>query len=230
MSLLERYVEGDHTAVWSEIRAAGAVTPDAEAVATELMRRVAANVDTVVGRLRAAGYRFLQGTPHTPPDEEDLELNAEAEELVGPLPLALRACLATVGDACLGGTHPAWGRTAYLFDFAGESVLADPLWLPPAGWLVEECEMWQEEGSAEFVLEFAPDELHKANISGSTHDIELPTDDLDPVLVGVQHRPGITLVDYLRVSLLEWGGFPGFEFEDDVPPLVRELPVGLQPF
>jgi hypothetical protein len=230
MSLLERYVEGDHTAVWSEIRAAGAVTPDAEAVATELMRRVAANVDTVVGRLRAAGYRFLQGTPHTPPDEEDLELIAEAEELVGPLPLALRASLGTVGDACLGGTHPAWGRTAYLFDFAGESVLADPLRLPPAGWLVEECEMWQEEGSAGIVLEFAPDELHKANISGSTHDIELPTDDLDPVLVGVQHRPGITLVDYLRVSLLEWGGFPGFEFEDDVPPLVRELPVGLRPF
>jgi hypothetical protein len=231
MSLLERYVAGDCSAVWREVCGLGEVTDDAAAVARELMTRVGRNVDTVASRLEAAGWRFLHTPAHTPPDEEDAELIGAAEALVGPLPLALTACLSVVGEVCLAGTHPAWSRTAYLFGFSGDAVLADPLWLPPAGWLAEECEMWAEEGAdGSFTLELAPDELHKANISGSTHDIELPTTDLDPVLVGVGHRPGITLVDYLRVSLLRWGGFPGFEFEDDVPALVGELAAGLEEF
>jgi hypothetical protein len=217
--------------VWQEIRDAAEVTPDAEAVATELMTRVASNVDLVVSRLEEAGWRFLHSPAHVPPDEEDAELLTEAQELTGPMPLALTACLSVVGEVCLAGTHPEWSRTAYLFDVRSEAVLADPLWLPPAGWLLEQCEAWSEEGAhGPFTVELAPDELHKANISGSTHDIELPTPDLDPVLVGVQRRVGITLVDYLRVSLLQWGGFPGFEFEDDVPALVRALTDGLQPF
>jgi hypothetical protein len=230
MELLDRYVDGHCVGVWREVCSAGEATPEADAVARELMNRAARNVDTVVSRLESAGWRFLHTPARVPPDDEDAELLAEAAEIAGPLPLALTACLAVLGEVCLGGTHPAWPRTAYLFDFRGASVLADPLWLPPAGWVAEECEMWAEEGpDGPFTLELAPDELHKANISGSTHDIELPTNDLDPVLVGVQHRPGITLVEYLRTSLLGWGGFPGFEFEDDVPALVRELSEGLEP-
>jgi hypothetical protein len=231
MNLLERYVAGDCTEVWREVCALGEVTDEAAAVAHELMSRVGRNVDTVASRLEAAGWRFLHLPAHTPPDDDDAELLDEAAALVGPLPLALTACLSVVGEVCLGGTHPAWDRTSYLFDFSGEAVLADPLWLPPAGWLAEECEMWAEEGAdGSFTLELAPDELHKANISGSTHDIELPTTDHDPVLVGVRNRPGISLVEYLRVSLLRWGGFPGFEYEDDVPELVRELAAELEAF
>jgi hypothetical protein len=231
MELLERYVAGEHEAVWREICDAGEATAEAEAVATELMSRVAENVDTVTARLQESGYRFLNAPAHPAPDPDDAELLDEVEEAVGRLPLALRACLSTVGEVCLAGTQPGWARTAYLFDFGGDAVLADPLWLPPVGWLSEQVEMWSEDDPGEdFEFEFAPDELHKANISGSTHDIRLPTDDLDPVLVGVQHRRGIRLVEYLRVSLLRWGGFPGYEFEDDVPPLVGSLAEGLRPF
>jgi hypothetical protein len=231
MELLERYAAGDCTGVWTDICAAGEATDEARAVVQELMGRVARNVDTVAARLEAAGWRFLNPPAHAELDGDEAELLAEAEDTVGTLPLALTACLAVVGEVCLAGTHADWPRTAYLFDFSGEAALADPLWLPPAGWLAEQCEMWAEEGEDEpFVLEFAPDELHKANISGSTHDIELPGSAIDPVLVGVGRRPGITLVEYLRVSLLQWGGFPGFEFEDDVPGLVHELKTDLEPF
>lgn len=63
-----------------------------------------------------------------------------------------------------------------------------------------------------FLFEFAPDELHKADIGGSTHDILLPEAAADPVLRGVEGRPGITLVEYLRLSIA-WGGMPGWSLK-----------------
>jgi hypothetical protein len=107
MELLERYVGGDCVGVWREVCDAGEATPEADAVARELMGRIARNVDTVVSRLEAAGWRFLHTPARVPPDDEDAELLAEAEEIAGPLPLALTACLSVVGEVCLGGTHPA---------------------------------------------------------------------------------------------------------------------------
>jgi hypothetical protein len=70
-----------------------------------------------------------------------------------------------------------------------------------------------------FVFDFAPDELHKANISGATHDILLPQGIAGPVIHGVGGRPGITLVDYLRLSI-SWGGMPGWSFKTDQAPTV----------
>lgn len=60
-------------------------------------------------------------------------------------------------------------------------------------------------------FELAPDELHKAKISGGTHDVLLPTINADPIIEGVNRRPEVTLVTYLRISL-GLGGFPGFQF------------------
>ena len=76
---------------------------------------------------------------------------------------------------------------------------------------------------------FAPDELHKANISGSTHDIELPDDTPDPVIRGVEYRPGITLVEYLRASMSH-GGFAGAQFVWEPPGLFAQIAAQLAPF
>ncbi len=70
----------------------------------------------------------------------------------------------------------------------------DPLCLPDAGFLRLDWDEWRgyRDRQAPFRFAFAPDELHKANVSGSTHDIELPQTVADPVLHAVAGRPGVT--------------------------------------
>jgi hypothetical protein len=76
---------------------------------------------------------------------------------------------------------------------------------------------------------FAPDELHKAGISGGTHGIMLPASTADPPLLGVEHREGVTLVEYLRASLAH-SGFAGAEFLATPPPRLAEICADLVPF
>ncbi|PTX55785.1 hypothetical protein C8N43_0431 [Litoreibacter ponti] len=57
MSLLARYIAGEHDAVWEALESAPDAA-DAEAVMRETFARVARNTDTVITRLRDTGYRF----------------------------------------------------------------------------------------------------------------------------------------------------------------------------
>lgn len=79
-----------------------------------------------------------------------------------------------------------------------------PVFVPPPhdDWLESEWGERQHDSlePLDEPFQFAPDELHKANISGATHDLWLPDARADPVLLDVAGRPGITLVDYLRIS------------------------------
>jgi hypothetical protein len=66
-SLLRRYRAGEHAAVWTEMTAMGAAVreapcaDDAVAVARETMRRVRHNLELLIRRLDAMGYRFWNG-------------------------------------------------------------------------------------------------------------------------------------------------------------------------
>lgn len=73
-----------------------------------------------------------------------------------------------------------------------------------------------------FELDVAPDEPHKADISGSTRNLILPSHDVDPILSSVQGREGVTLADYLRRSF-KWGGVLGSEFVATPPELIAGL-------
>jgi hypothetical protein len=54
----------------------------------------------------------------------------------------------------------------------------------------------------------APDVLHKDNISGGAeYAIALPNPSADATFE--EEWRGIGFVPYLRVAILEWGGFPG---------------------
>ncbi|NKY58223.1 hypothetical protein [Nocardia flavorosea] len=68
-----------------------------------------------------------------------------------------------------------------------------------------------------FDVDFAPVELHKANIGESTHHITLTERVADPIIWEVAGRPGISLADYLRLSI-SWGGMPGWSFDPDRVP------------
>jgi hypothetical protein len=234
-ALLERYLAGEVIAVWDEVCRRNDSSPDVESGADEMMRRVARNVDLIVERLDAAGWRWAYpDMRRRAADEEDAQAVAVIEEAVGRLPLALRACLSRVGEVWLCGSHPSWSPPAYAFDdLPGDPVMADPLVLPSAKWMLEELRQWDDDEWCQpkrpwrFVL--APDELHKANISGGTHDVLLPTADADPVIVGVNQRRGVSLVTYLRVSL-GFGGFPGFQFASSTPWLTADIARDLTPF
>src|SRR5690348_2964113 len=105
MNFLERYRNGEHEQVWNELQSLGPsvrqepYASQAQAVATETMRRVRRNSERLISHLQALGYifgTFPDGTrrsytadPLIAPSEQ---LRADCDELeseAGPLPLSL---------------------------------------------------------------------------------------------------------------------------------------------
>jgi hypothetical protein len=120
-------------------------------------------------------------------------------EEFGPLPLSLRTFWQVVGEVNLVGRAPDNDMPAY----------SDPLWVegPSSGLidLVEESELAEE---SEILCSVAPDLLHKDNVSGGApYAIGLPDNGFDALLRDEWHAT--TFVAYLRIAILEWGGFPG---------------------
>jgi hypothetical protein len=145
--------------------------------------------------------------PHTPPPGDATERLRVLEQEIGSLPAALTAIMSEIGQVSLTGDCPALGLYYEDEDDQDRPELPDPLVLPGVGYLEYS---WHEarhhgEGSEPFVFVFAPDDLHKANISGSTQDLELPDSSADPVIAGV----GLSVVEYLRLSVSR-GGLAGF--------------------
>jgi hypothetical protein len=66
---------------------------------------------------------------------------------------------------------------------------------------------WDDEGDAIHRIPLAPDDLHKANISGDAYYMEVPNQSADAPFQDWHHT---TFVNYLRIAF-RWGGFPGWE-------------------
>jgi hypothetical protein len=229
LPLFDRYIAGDHIAVWRELEAHGdavradPLAADALAVAGETMRRVAANTDRLIERLRAIEYHFTGNTygfatPHVAPSGRvDATLKA-IERRAGALPLSLRAFYEIVGAVCLVGRHPS-------IEPDSGDIASDPLWIYGAPDVLEALE--GEEDPNEILL--APDDLHKANVSGGdSYAIGMPA----PFADGrVQHaRFDLSFVEYLRMAFRN-GGFPGYEDIDrGVPPELTILASDLLAF
>jgi hypothetical protein len=242
--LLDRYMAGEHEKVWQEMGALGEAAlsgpqaADAAAVAEETMRRVEANVRTIAGRLHKLGYRFVdpgaQGgffglrkpkahQPHVPPTPDASDKVAELEELIGgSIPLSLRAFFTIVGEINFNGSHP---RLAP----ADSSVAPDPLMIYSVDDAIAMVESMDREEDEPAMFEFAPDALHKANVSGGgPYFIELPSEGADAKVQDAPFKG--TFIEYLRDAILTWGGFPGWAEEAKVPPEIAELRAGLTPF
>jgi len=163
LPFLERYQAGEHELVWQELVALGPGVredpnaADALAVAYETMRRVDANVRTLVKRLTAMNYVFAS-TPaaHVPPRAAVSKEIADFEKEMGVLPLSLRAFFEVVGEVNLIGTHPS-------LDPKGNTVATDPLVVYGFD---EGLAEYDDEDEGPSGLTIAPDDLHKANVSG----------------------------------------------------------------
>jgi hypothetical protein len=228
-SYLERFRAGEHEPVWAEIGRLAEVpaeqVDDVTAVATETMRRVAAHVRRIADGLAELGFeRGSEGIPvHEPPTDDELADIARLDEETGGLPIAFAACLREVGGVSFLGDCAAL-QLFYNEPYSPRTMppgpeYPDPLSLPPASYLRDSWDEFREDAEPgdEFGFAFAPDELHKANISGSTHVLYLPDRSPDPVIYRVAGRRDVTLVTYLRISI-GWGGFPGWSFEPDRAP------------
>lgn len=211
---LGRYQSGESAAVWAEMRDLGPeirserLWRHASAVATETMIRVGKNIDTVVARLQALGYRFAEPTlvRRPPAPETAIRLNA-FEARHGPMPLSLRAFYDVVGTVDLaqstGQLIHYWPedrrKRATELEIAGEY---DPLVVE----FLKDPKNWP--GVAGTAWFFACDEFHKANYSGgANYHVVLPDASADFQIFGMADDSEF-FVDYLRFTF-EGGGFRG---------------------
>ncbi len=209
--VLQRYLDGNCEQVWTDLLVAGAALRDfpgawdeAQEIVTEMMNRVRQNVEVLHDRLPSLGYRFTPMeevyVPPGPDTSNDLD---ELEASIGRLPLALRAFFEIVGAVDLSGEPSGW-----------QHPYPDPLVVyAPTDYLLSEHADRMEQGqiTAEtpFRVEFAPDYLHKANISGGApYSIEVPNAAVDGLVLGEIHQT--TFVNYLRTAF-RWAGFPGWD-------------------
>lgn len=235
--LLARYLDGQQVQVWQDIRRLGALGPASDRfgevldVCQEFARRARNNVDTLVSRMKSAGYRFHTNdpeqnpeVPHRPPGAGVVSVESFLGERFGAVPLTVLLWLRTVGDVWLVGTHPDWPGSA----------AADPLVLELEGsrypghsivtYFEDELDEWDH--VEPFVLPLSPDRLHKANISGGApFGILLPDGCADGLFVGERTT---TFVDYLN-QVFHGGGFAAPPRTAGETALRRELAAGLLP-
>lgn len=237
---LDRYLAGEHETVWKELVAlgdsvrTGPHAADALAVARETMNRVEQNLRTLAGRLHELGYRFVDPTargglfglgkpkahaPHVPPvGDAGVQVAALEGAAGGPIPLSLRAFYEVVGDVNFLGEHPTLAPRG--------SAIADPLFVHGVADAIACVESWDDDDQKMIVV--APDALHKANVSGGDPYMLAVPDGAADALLEEEPR-GVTFVEYLRIAILGWGGFPGWEGTNR-PPELDALREGLIPF
>jgi hypothetical protein len=232
MNYLERYRGGDYVQVWNDLQALGPAVrrepyyAQAQAVAAETMRRVGRNCELLISRLQALGYvfgTFPDGTRRSytvrPLTASSEDMRADWEELedeAGPLPLSLLAFWQEVGAVDLVGMHPAWPDGL------------DPLVVdPPEGAL---SFLYEEEDEDEgWFAGLAPDDLHKDNTSGGDpYGVRLPDPSADFLFMYERHN--LLFVPYLRLAILQWGGFSGLDGRGIAFAPLSDLVAGLEPF
>jgi hypothetical protein len=216
-SWLDRYMAGHCAAVWTEIVGLGgtirtnpAYLADAEAVGRETMRRARRNVERLTTLLPEIGYEFDPGDGmvvfEPPPAGISAGLDA-IERRVGLMPLALRWWFEEVGRVNLMGWHADW-----------EDSRSDPLVVDaPADYIAGEIDAWTANFGTEwerqsFTIDFSPDDLHKANVSGGApYSMALPNAGADGLVLWERHQT--TFVNLIRLTFAA-GGFLGWSGRD----------------
>ena len=241
-TLLRRYRQGEHAAVWADLRShravSGAFRGEALDVARETMRRVLHNTELLCGRLQSDGWAARGGTLHTPPCADDLEIIRRVEEITGaPLPPSLGAFWEIVGGIDLVWDYRRDDSPPDLVIGLNLAEL-DPLEIESPRVAEGLFEEWADlhdgvprEIADPYRLDLAADYLHKADISGGPpYGVELPFLGADPPFVNEDH--GLPFVDYLRLCF-RWGGFPHLERHARSPAVqafVRRVTDGFEPF
>jgi hypothetical protein len=245
MDLLERYRSGDREQVWHALRQLGSrvrepeVAVEARAVCDEMARRARKNVEIVVDRLTAQGYRFhtnddkrVPVIPWRPPTPAAASMASWLEDRFGPLPMTVSSWLRLVGDVWLVGTHPEWSDIDRADPLVVELEYSGYPGASAQVYYEGEFQAWQEwssedpSGAGGFVLPVAPDRLHKANISGGLpYGFRVPDACAEGIFVGEVATPFVAYLNWVFAS----GGFPGPSSSDAQWSIKRDLANELLP-
>jgi hypothetical protein len=239
-SWLERYRAGDHVQVWTEMTSLGPDVrrdhswADAAEVTRETMSRVRTNVERLLELLPPKGYEFSDDPDvqaFVPPTADVVAQLDRLERRIGRLPLALCCWFEEVGLVNLMGGHPAWD-----YDYPDPLVIDSPV-----DYIESQFEEWEADRGTEwdhgpFVLDLAPDYVHKADVSGGPpYAMAVPNEGVDGLFLWERHQT--TFVNYVRICF-RWGGFPGWDRgaldgwatpPSPPPPLFAELAESLLP-
>lgn len=234
---LARYEAGQHEQTWTDMLALGHLVRanpewwvEAKEIASVTMRRVRANLELLAEGLPRLGYEFANpGAVLVPPSADVAAEFDRLEASVGLVPLAFRTFAETLGSVDFSGEHPDW-----------DVELLDPLMvdlsvpyaLETRADMIEQGELGPDDP---FDLDFAPDDLHKADISGGGPvAIRVPNRDVDGLVLSDVHQT--TFTHYLRL-VLRAGGMGGLtgarrhgREPSACPPELQRLAAELQPF
>lgn len=144
----------------------------------------------------------------------------QIEQMVGPVPLSMRAWYEEVGGVNFYGYHAGWDQRfrssgpLFLKDVVSSPLMSecDPLMVCP----LDEAFMMRLRSDFKrgepYLFEFAEDRYFKdyCNGSSSPYRFTLPDDGADALLYCFAYDQPVTFVNYLRISILRWAGFPGF--------------------
>jgi hypothetical protein len=241
-TLLSRYRNGEHAAVWAELRRhrsiSGAFRDEALEVAHETMLRVLHNAELLCGRLESAGWVALGGALRSAPRAGDVDIIRKIELITGAsLPPSLQAFWEVVGGIDLVWDYRREDHPPELGVSLKLSEL-DPLEISSPNVAEDLFEEWADlhdgvpaEIAGPYKLDLAADYLTKADISGGApYGVELPFLGTDPPFVMEEHR--LPFVDYLRLSF-RWGGFARLERHAESPEVsafVQQMTEGFEPF
>ncbi|GAA3776730.1 hypothetical protein GCM10022225_75850 [Plantactinospora mayteni] len=243
---LNRYLAGRREQVWHELRQLGGtirrdsdLAGEAQLVCDEMARRARQNVEVLVERLTADGYRFHanddEQTPVTPHAAPTASASAHADwlaERFGDVPMTIRSWTRLVGDVWLVGSHPQWPGSAsgdpLVIELEGSRYPDHPSIRDYFG---AEWDGWREHSedapnAGLFVLPLAPDRLHKENVSGGPpYGVVLPDGCVDGLFAGETTTP---FVCYLN-QVFQRGGFPRWTGSPDEWRIKRALARDLLP-
>jgi hypothetical protein len=235
----QRYLDGETVSVWKEMsphrwgELNDLQRSDTEAVLKETIARIAHNIELLAGRLTDIDYKPFT-TLYVRADDRARRKATTLNELLA-IPYSLRAFYGTIqevnfmgelDDLCFhlepGSLDPRYSENQ-----------SDPIVINSAESALRELEEWIEEGEfkvsqkEKLVLPLSPDTLHKHGYSGgNSPGILAPDARID----GIWSDPPMMFIDYLRFSLLSWGGFPGLRHLAAAPPILKNLCEGLLVF
>jgi hypothetical protein len=199
--------------------------------------RAAANIQRLLDVLTREGYQFAEPKcVHIAPEVGTREWIREMEQKHVYLPISLQAWMLEVGSVNLMGSHPAWPKAGYCFDNETNDVIyADPLVVEASQsyvqylyeeWLAEVAESGAED-IGPFTVDFAPDYIHKANISGGpAYAVQAAVPAVDALVLN--ERGCVSFMRHIREAF-SWAGFPGFAYQGEpVVGFVARLRAGLE--
>ena len=189
--------------------------------AKQMMRKAGDEFKQIAEQLTGQGYRFASPEgPITAPDHDIADRIMDFQNRNVYVPIVLDAWLTEIGTVNLTGSHPEWSSPGYVFE--DDTTTTNPLRTDAfvcevtASYLDYLYDEWQSLDADErspFRIDFSPDYLHKANISGGPpYQLEARVPTIDSLVLNERHCT--SFLGLVRLAL-RWRGFPGFEFISD---------------